>query len=82
VRFSAFFEKACNGDALYFGLFAYKISHLSKKKKKSIKQTSKQTDEAGCRTCLTSYRTSSCRSQKLFIMLWYIKYIKINKHPD
>jgi hypothetical protein len=31
VRFSAFFN--CNGDALYFGLFAYKISHLSKKKK-------------------------------------------------
>jgi hypothetical protein len=42
VRFSAFFEKACNGDALYFGLFAYKISHLSKKKK--INQTNKQTN--------------------------------------
>jgi hypothetical protein len=35
VRFSGFqpfLKKACNGDALYFGLFAYKISYLSKKK--------------------------------------------------
>jgi hypothetical protein len=29
VRFSAFLDKACNGDVLFFGLFAYKISHLS-----------------------------------------------------
>jgi hypothetical protein len=32
VRFSSFLERACNGDVLYFGLFAYKISHLSIKK--------------------------------------------------